>query len=129
MSAGAEKRVDDWDCAYSVADVLERKLALPKAERVTPSRLVLLQAHVATNGKGCELSSYKRGMLTMAERDAYAVELYRKLTGDEITGDKFILAEKTIVAKKRASGTGGRSGACCSRTLRPGPSSEHGAGS
>ena len=73
-------------------------------KRVAPSRQVLLSAHQASYGSGCPLSKVRLAQCANnATRDVAVVELYRKLTGDEITPAHHLLAEKEIVVKKRSS--------------------------
>ena len=74
-------------------------------KRVVPSRQVLLSAHQATNGSGCPLSKVRPAQFqaTNQTRDTAAIEIYRKLTGDELSSERMLVAEKFIIAKRRAS--------------------------
>ena len=96
--------VDDILSADRVKELLDMRQALPKAERVRPSRQVLLSVHQATNGSGCPLQKAQLALIaTIATRDVAAIELYRKLTGDELTEDRLLIREKNNVAKRRMS--------------------------
>ena len=62
--------------------LLARESPLPPEQCFEPTRLLLLLCYEATHGAGCPLSEISKGMLTPAQRSAYTVELYRKITGD-----------------------------------------------
>ena len=46
------------------------------------------------------ISSIKVGALSSSERDHYSLEIYRKLTGDEMTTDHLLKAEMATIAKR-----------------------------
>ena len=63
--------------------------------RVAPSRAVLLAVHAAAH-------SSKAGFLPPDQRGARAVDLWRKLTGDEVTPSQEIIAEAAAASDENA---------------------------
>lgn len=82
--------------------LFEMKTNLPKDKRKPISRLVLLHAHQATHGTNAIMKNFK-AMASKDEQDALAMEVYRKMTGDEHTLDWLLKSEMNIVANRRAA--------------------------
>ena len=95
-----------------VRSLLESAGPVPKAERLPPSRMLLLQcydaAHTRPDGKHqpCALQQVRRmpqpgQMWSSALRLEAAVDLYRKLTGEPSTEAKALGTEADAIAKRR----------------------------
>ena len=95
--------------SYEVLDketlehLLNRTLAVSKSKRFLPTREVLWKAYEACYGKDCALSFVKKGMLPNVTREQCLLEIYRKLTGDEISEDGALLEEKQNILRRSAA--------------------------
>lgn len=86
---------------------------LAASERLRLSGLALLHAHAATHGKGCALADVRKGPLPNGTRDAAMCHIYRALTGDVESTDKYLVTKALELHRRRTScrGSGALSGA------------------
>ena len=83
-------------------DILLRlKIPLTYRMRQTPSRLLLLHCYQASHGKDNALARVKPGVQSEDFRDSISIEIYRKLTGDEMTTDHLLKSEMTNIIRRR----------------------------
>lgn len=80
--------------------------------------MVLLGCWTATHGNGCPFQTRNAGIVTSERRSTVAVDLWRKLTGDETTPSEKLITEATAAHRKLGANTLGI-GANNTRTPSP----------
>ena len=78
--------------------------AIPPPKQVLLPALALLHAYEATHGAGCALAKLRVGPLPKEERSYAMLQLYRKITGDQVTGDQALINRAILLHRRRFCG-------------------------